>query len=125
MREELEEYDLKVRYNDNPDAEPIDFEIYDDEDNVAWVWGSHPTEDIQVECNHPEQCVVFDDDEPTGYCELCGAKCECHYENDSGNIEDHYWNGRKLVPHEWEEPIEPGGIIGKYLKEMENNNEYI
>lgn len=117
MEDKLEEYDLKVRYSDNPDAEPIDFEVYDEEDNVAWVWGSTP-EDVEVECTHPEQCIEYDDDEPTGICRLCGAKCGGHYEADYGNVENHYWRGRKVVADEWEDPKTPSGIIGEYLKEL-------
>ena len=121
MQEQLKEYDLKILYSDDEDREPIDFTIADDEDNVAWVWGSEPFKDVEVECTHPAQCVVFDDDEPTGYCELCGATCDAHYEMDSGNVEDYYWSGRRLVPTEWCTPKEVGGIIGKHLKELQEN----
>lgn len=114
MKDELRQYDLKVRHSDAPDAKPIDFIIYDEEDNVAFVWGDTP-EDVEVECGHPSQCVDFDDDEPTGWCELCGATCDAHYEADSGNVEDYAWSGRKLVPTEWTTPTKPGGVIGRYL----------
>lgn len=115
MKDELKEFGLKVRYSDNPDAKPIDFEIYDEEDNVAWCWGSNP-DDVEVECNHPT--VEFMEDEPTGYCPICGATCDCHYEIDEGNVEDYYWSGRRLVPDHWVQTKEVGGIIGKYLKEL-------
>ena len=120
MQEQLKEYDLKVLYSDDEDHKPIDFTIADDEDNVAWVWGDS-SEDVEVECTHPAQCVAFDDDEPTGYCELCGATCDARYEVDSGNVEDYYWSGRRLVPTEWKAPDSPGGVIGKYLKELRQN----
>ena len=117
MKDKLKEYGLKIRWSDNPDASPIDFSIEDGQDNVCWVWGDTP-EDVEVECNHPGQCVAYSDDEPTGYCELCGATCDCHYEIDEGNVEDYYWSGRRLVPTAWTMPKQPGGVIGKYLKEL-------
>lgn len=119
MKDALAEYDLKVRYNEAPDAEPIDWIIYDDEDNVAFVWGSEPWKDVQVECNHPDQCIEYDDDEPVGRCALCGATCETHYEADNGNVEDYAWSGRRLVPTSWTTPNKPGGIIGDYLKDLQ------
>lgn len=117
MEKELESYDLYFRENDAKDRENIDFIIEDKYDNVAFVWGDTP-DDVEVECNHPGQCVSYSDDEPTGYCELCGATCDCHYEADAGNVEDFYWSGRRLVPTEWTMPKQPGGVIGKYLKEL-------
>lgn len=119
MKDALAEYNLKVRYNDAPDAEPIDWIIYDDEDNVAFVWGSEPWKDVQVECNHPDQCIEYDDDEPVGICALCGATCDCHYEVDDGSVEDYAWSGRRLVPTSWAMSKEPGGIIGDYLKDLQ------
>lgn len=119
MKDALAEYDLKVRYNDAPDSEPIDIIVYDDEDNVAFAWGSEPWKDVQVECNHPDQCIEYDDDEPVGRCALCGATCETHYEADNGNVEDYAWSGRRQVPTSWTMPKEPGGIIGDYLKDLQ------
>lgn len=119
MKDALAEYDLKVRYNEAPDAEPIDWIIYDDEDNVAFAWGSEPWKDVQVECNHPDQCIEYDDDEPVGRCALCGATCETHYEADEGNVEDYAWSGRRQVPTSWTMPNTPGGIIGDYLKDLQ------
>lgn len=118
MKDALAEYDLKVRYNDDPDGEPIDFIIYDDEDNVAWVWGSEPFNDVQVECNHP--AYELEDEEPTAHCPICGATCDCHYEKDEGSVEDYHWSGRQLVPdNNWVMPKTIGGIVGKYLKELQ------
>ena len=119
MKDALAEYDLKVRYNEAPDSEPIDIIVYDDEDNVAFAWGSEPWKDVQVECNHPDQCIEYDDDEPVGRCALCGATCETHYEADNGNVEDYAWSGRRQVPTSWTMPEEPGGIIGDYLKDLQ------
>ena len=122
MEEELKEYGkFFMRESDSPDREPIDFSIEDGHDNVAWVWGSEPFHDIQVECNHPGEFVQFDDDEPVGWCDLCGASCDCHYELDTGNVEDYYWSGRRLVPHSWTMPDKPGGIIGKYIKKLQES----
>lgn len=118
MEEELKEYGFNVRWSDDPDREPIDFSIEDGEDNIAWVWGSNPFSDVQIECNHPSECVIFDDDEPVGECAICGATCDCHYEADEGNVEDYYWSGRTLVPHEWYPPKKIGGIVGKYLEQL-------
>lgn len=117
MKDELKAYDLKIRNSDAPDAQLIDFEIYDDEDNVAWVWGDSPDE-VEVECTHPAQCVSFDDDEPCGWCELCGATCNAQYLPDVGDVEGYAWSGRCLSAVGWETPDEPGGVIGKYLKEL-------
>ena len=119
MENELKEYGLKVRHSEDSDREPIDFSIEDGEDNIAWVWGSDPWNDVQIECNHPRECVIFDDDEPVGECAICGATCDCHYEADEGNVEDYSWSGRTLVPHEWYPPKKIGGIVGKYLKELQ------
>lgn len=122
MEEALKEYDLHVEYSEAKDREPIDFEIRDKHGTLeATVWGSEPWKDVQVDCNHPAECVQFDDDEPVGWCDLCGASCDCHYEIDSGNVEDNYWSGRRLVPHSWTMPDKPGGIIGKYIKKLQES----
>ena len=116
MEEELNSYGLYLRENDAKDRENIDFVIEDKYDNVAFVWGDSPN-NVEWECNHP--VVEFNDDEPTGECMLCGAKCDCHYEPDVGNVEDYAWSGRELVPTEWTIPKKPGGIIGDYLKDLQ------
>ena len=115
MEKELESYGLHFRENDAKDRENIDFIIEDKYDNVAFVWGDRP-DDVEWECSHP--IVEFDDGEPVGECLLCGAKCDCHYEADVGNVEDYAWNGRGLVPHEWYPPKEVGGWIAKYLEDL-------
>lgn len=119
MKEQLSEFDLCVEQNVNSE-EPIDFTIKDGTGETCCdVWGSNPFNDVQVECNHPDQCIEYDDDEPVGSCALCGASCDCHYEADNGNVEDYAWSGRKLVPTSWAMPKEPGGIIGDYLKDLQ------
>lgn len=115
MKDKLKEYGLKVRESDNPDREPIDFLIYDEDDNVCWVWGETP-DNVDWECNHP--IVEFDDDEPAGECLLCGSHCDCHYEADIGNVEDYAWSGRRLVPHEWHTGTQIGGLVREYLEEL-------
>lgn len=111
MKEELEGFGLKVRHSDDPDSEPIDEVIYDGEDEVAFVYGSEPFKDVQVECDHPNQCIDFGDGEEQGECLLCGATCDYHYEMD----DDH----EVPTPHMWHEPEQIGGIIGDYLKDLQ------
>ena len=105
---------LQVVYNDGDDTEPIDFAIADNVDNVAWVWGSEPWNDVQFECTHPSQCVVYEDDDVCGECALCGATCDWHWEPDG---EGH----KEREPHNWEVPANPQGIIGEYLKELQGD----
>ena len=116
MDEVLDSYGLMIHEN-NQKYHPIDYAICDadDKEDVAFIWGDSKDK-IEYDCEHPIQCVEFDDDEPVGQCMLCGASCDCHYELDEGNVEDYYWSGRRLVPHEWHTPEKPGGVIGKYIK---------
>lgn len=113
MEEELKEYDLKIRESDSPDRLPIDFSIEDDQDNVCWVWGENPY-DVEVECDHPHQCIEFDDDETVGECALCGATCDWHYEVDW----DSGYKASERTPHGWHRPEKIGGLVGKYLKQL-------
>lgn len=111
MENELKEYDLHAEYSEADDREPIDFEIRDDRGELyATVWGSHPKDDVQIDCNH--DFVEYDDDETVGECPICGATCYWHREDDG---EGH----QERVPHEWFEPEKIGGIVGKYLQELE------
>lgn len=111
VEDELKEYGLSIRESDNPEREPVDFSIEDNEDNVAWVWGNKPT-DIDFECNHPYECVEFGDGSEQGECALCGSYCDYHYEEDD--------RGNKVPePHEWYPRRTPGGLIGKYLEELQ------
>ena len=117
MGEELKKYGLKLywaeRDANDPDSEPIDFDISDGEDNVAWVWGSEPFSDVQCECNHPYQCIEFGDKEEQGECILCGAYCDWHYEKDD--------EGHDVPePHDWYPTKKVGGLIGKYLKHLQD-----
>lgn len=111
MEKELKDFGLKIRESDSPNRFNIDFTIEDEEDNVAWVWGHTPT-DIDWECNHPSQCIEYDDDETVGECLLCGSTCDWHKETDGENY-------TYRVPHQWYPRKNVGGIVGKILKEME------
>lgn len=116
MKEQLSEVDLCVEQNVNSEK-PIDFSVKDSAGETCCdVWGNTP-DDVEFECSHP--IVEFDDGEPVGECLLCGAKCDCHYEADDGNVEGYYWSGRRQVPTSWAMPDKPGGIIGDYLKDLQ------
>lgn len=129
MEKKLEKYGLKVRWNDSndPDKEPIDFSVEDEHDNVAWVWGNEPWCDVQCECNHPTDhgCVEFGDDDEYGECLLCGAQCLWHWEEGEeyeGTDDDGYVVSSKYgsrVIDEWYHATKIGGIIGDYLKELQ------
>lgn len=111
MKDELKEYGLHVEHSQESEKEAIDFEIRDDHDELyVTVWGNHPIDDVQIDCNH--DIVEYDDDETVGECVLCGATCDWHKED---NGEGH----QERVPHEWYHPKKIGGIVGKYLKELQ------
>lgn len=116
IEKELKQYDLRMRESDSEDREPIDFAIEDDNDNVCWVWGSEPWTDIQVECDHPYQCIDWGDDDEMGECELCGAQCHWHWEY---NYDNGYKAGERVI-HGWERPDKKiGGLVGKYIKHLQ------
>lgn len=110
MEEKLEEYGLNIRWSDNPNRELIDFSIEDARDNIAWVWGK-TFDDVEVECNHPYECIDFGDGEEMGECLLCGATCDYYYEEDD--------EGNHIPePSDWYRPRSVEGFIGEYLKEL-------
>lgn len=113
MEEKLKEYGLKIYWNEDGNREePLDFSINDGEDNVAWVWGAHPVNDVNWECNHPYECVEFGDKDEQCECRLCGAFGDWHYvEDDKGN--------KVPEPHEWYPRRDVGGLIGEYIKELQ------
>lgn len=113
MEDKLKEYGLHVEHSEAQDREPIDFEIRDANDTLcATVWGSEPWNDVQVDCEHPYQCIDFGDGEEQGECLLCGATCDYHYtlEEDGHQVPE---------PHEWYAAKQIGGIIGGYLKDLQ------
>lgn len=118
IREELKKYGLSIRYSEAKDREIIDFDIEDETDNVAWVWGSNPADDVQMECSHPEQCMEWGADDEQGVCKLCGATCTWHYGKDEGNVENFYWSYDTRIPDTWTYPKHIGGIVGEYLDEL-------
>lgn len=114
IEKELDQYDLRLRESDNPERLPIDFSIEDDDNNICWVWGKN-VDDVEIECNHPYQCIDWGDDDECGECELCGAQCNWHWEY---NYDDGYKAGERVV-HGWERPTKIAGLVGKYLKELQ------
>lgn len=114
MLDKLKEYGLKLHESDDPDRYEVDFNIEDDEDNVAWIWG-HGLNDVEFECNHPYQCIDFGDGEEQCECLLCGSFGDYHFEEDDF--------GHKVPEvHEWYPRREAGGLIGEYLKELRAKN---
>ena len=113
MNEKLKEYGLYIEHSKSPDAEPIDFEIRDEEGGiVASVWGSHPVDDVQIDCEH--YCAEFDDDEHVGVCPICGATCTWHWHVSA----DDGYTIKEQVPDQWDSLEQIGGIVGEYLKEL-------
>lgn len=111
MLDELKDYGLSLRESDDPERDPVDFSIEDGEDNVAWIWG-HSLSDVDWECDHPYQCIDFGDGEEQCECLLCGSFGDYHYDKDE--------EGHDVPePHEWYPRRDVGGLIGKYLKELE------
>ena len=110
MENKLKDFGLELRESDNPDRQLIDFDICDEQDNVAWIWGDS-LDDVEVECTHPYQCIEWGDEDEQGECKLCGATCDWHYEEDSeGN--------RVREPQEWYSPRYTEGLIDEYIKEL-------
>lgn len=107
----LEELGLKVYESEAPDRQLVDFDVSDGEDNVAWVWGDR-LDDVDWECDHPYQYINFGDGEEQCECTLCGSFGDYHYEEDD--------EGHKVPePHEWYPRRNIGGLIGEYLKEIQ------
>lgn len=115
----LEDNNLRVEHSENPDREPIDFDIRDakTDERYATIWGSNPFNDIQADCEHPDYMIEYDDDESVGECLLCGSTCFWHKEVDDGDVEGYHWSGVRRVPHEWMGDCK-GGIIGKLINNI-------
>lgn len=126
VKDNLARLDCVVRESDNPDRQNIDFAITDIEDNVAWVWGDM-LDSIEWECNHPDECIEYGDDDERGECLLCGATCDWHYENEvvsEGHGEDgHYTCITDDVPHphDWHSPRVLSGMLKEYVEEAYGN----
>lgn len=131
FEKELKKYGLKVYHKehrqdreDPDDYEPIDFSIDDGTDNVAWVWGSEPFHDFEIECEHPEICIDWGDDDECGECLLCGDQCnwqwveQTEYEgtDEYGNVEYSDASYRDIL--DWHHTSNKG-LIGKYLKHLQ------
>lgn len=131
-QDEMGKYGIKVyrkEYKpstDDPDdyTEPIDVAFDIGGESVAWVWGSEPFRDYEIECSHPEECVDWGDDDECGECMLCGAQCswrwveETEYEgtDEDGDIE---WSKSAYRDiNEWHD-TQNKGIIGKYIKHLQ------
>lgn len=125
MEDKLKEYGLEVWESDSPERQLIDFVLQDKDtgEEYATVWGDS-LEDVEVECNHPYQCVEWGDDDEQGVCLLCGATCDWHYENQVVS-EGHDEDGRYIcqtadvcVPHDWYMPRKASGLIGEYIEQF-------
>lgn len=105
--DELKAWGFTVFESEAPDREEVDFTISDKEDNVAWVWGT--IDSYEVECNH--ELVDFSGDETErGECVICGQTCDWHYDYDEDGC-------RHKTPHEWHPEEGDGGLIKKYIEE--------
>lgn len=110
--DELKDMGYTLIESDSPNRQKYDFSMSDREDNVAWVWGDD--HDLDYECNHPDDCIEYDDDETVGECLLCGSHCSWHREE---SADDGYTISER-VPHEWCLRSEVGGLIKKIIEEQ-------
>lgn len=120
MQDKLKELGLNVRWSDDPDREMIDFDIDDGTDNVAWVWGSNPFNDVQIECNHPEEAIDYnyDKEHHQGMCKICGAWCDYvrdEWEEMEDGVPVKYGDNRVI---DWYTPNRIGGIVGDYIQKL-------
>ena len=112
MEEALKEYDLHMVESKEPDRRKIDFKIFDRHNTFcAEVSGDNP-DDVEIDCEHPE--VEFDDDEHVGECPICGAWATWHW----GEYGEDGRVYKEQVVDTWDYQNVPGGILGKYLKEL-------
>lgn len=116
MEDKLKELGLHVEHSEDPNREPIDFEVRDEKGGlVATVWGSHPEQDVQIDCEH--YGAEFDDDESVGYCPICGATCTWYWHVSA----DDGYTIKEQVPDQWEMPDKIGGAVGEYLDYLQKN----
>ena len=53
-----------------------------------------------LDCNHEN--IEWGEDDEMGVCLDCGGRCHWHWEEDAGNVEEYYWNGKERVIDSWE-----------------------
>ena len=96
-----------IEYRDvEGDTYPIDFVVRDEEDNiVATVWG-WKADDVDVDCDHPEEPEFGDKDE-CGFCPICGAECIWHEEENE--------DGKERVVDAWSIPMVQNCLIKREL----------
>ena len=112
MEQELKELGLHIEQSKEKDRLPIDFVICDENGGtVAKVWGDASQNDFDIECEH--YGAEFDDDETVGECPICGATCTWHWHISA----DDGYTIKEQVPDQWDRPDKIGGIVGKYLNE--------
>ena len=112
MKDRFNEYGFQAKESDSVNRFNIDFSVLDGDDTVAWAWGES-LKDLDWECNHPNICIEYDDDETVGECTLCGSYCYWHKASDGeGNV--------YREPHNWYPRKEIGGAIAEYIKEKKN-----
>lgn len=87
---------------------PVDFVVMNDGCEVAAVWGDNP-DSVDSYCEHPEDCVEYDDDETVGECTICGDHCDWHWvsDEDCRYREPHLWYGNEF-----------GGMIKEKLDQL-------
>ena len=119
-----EDYNLSVFFKNNThnssdpdDYMAIDFDIYEDGDKIASVWGS-TKKDVDWDCDHAE--ILWGDDDEKGECLICGALCDWHWEEDvvdEGHDDDGNYTCQTAnirVPHDFYWAKTPSAYI-KYI----------
>lgn len=123
----LEELKLRIEHSEAEDREPIDFDVRDSEsdERYATVWGSNTTNDLQWDCEHPEELLEFGDDDERAVCPICGATFDWGWQEDvvdeGYDDEGMYYQttGDVRVIGECHESDKPAGIIGDIIKDIE------
>lgn len=122
----LQELKLRIEHSEAEDREPIDFDVRDSEsdERYATVWGSNPTNDLQWDCEHPEELIEFGDEDERAVCPICGATFDWGYTPDVAEGEDCDGNyyAREIKVRtigECHEADKPAGIIGDIIKDIE------
>lgn len=121
--EKLKDYGYKVVKSEVNDG--INYDIVDgDGEIVAWVWKDNKNENnIDWECQHPEELTEFGDDDECGECPICGAFCSWFWRKtvvDEGHDEDGNYiatTGEVRDITEWwnKTPEEFEGVFGELI----------